>query len=183
MSQPFLGQIYGFGLSYAVQSFAFCAGQLIAVSSNQSLFSLLGTIYGGDGRTTFGLPDLRGRISFQSGQGTGLPAYRIGAKGGATQITQTRNQLASHNHPRGTIGARAAVGTVIAPDPTSVLSVPVAPSGNVTAYAPSIAANATLSAEGGETASAGGGLSMNIENPYLAISYEIAISGFYPSRQ
>ena len=96
MSEPFVGEIRMFAGNFAPRGWAFCDGQLLAVSQNDALFSLLGTIYGGDGRTTFGLPDLRGRIPIHMGHGPGLSERRLGAKGGEEKVTLTVNQLPSH---------------------------------------------------------------------------------------
>ena len=82
MSEPFIGQIMPVGFNFAVRGFALCNGQLLPISQNEALFSLLGTIYGGDGRTTFGLPDLRGRVPMHFGNGPGLTNRVIGQKGG-----------------------------------------------------------------------------------------------------
>lgn len=97
MSDPFLGEIRMFAGNFAPRSFAFCNGQLLAISQNDALFSLLGTTYGGDGRTTFGLPDMRGRIPTHRGTGHGLSPVMLGQKGGGyssvevtTDITTTR---------------------------------------------------------------------------------------------
>jgi len=98
MSEPFVGEIRMFAGNFAPRGWAFCDGQLMAVSQNDALFSLYGTIYGGDGRTTFGLPDLRGRIPLHQGTGPGLSERRLGSKGGAENVTLTTNQLASHSH-------------------------------------------------------------------------------------
>lgn len=182
MSEPYLTQIYGWGINFAVRGWAFCEGQILAISTHQSLYSLLGTSFGGDGRTTFELPDLRGRIAFSSGQGPGLPSHALGKKGGNYQITQTAATMAAHDHGAGSIGAAATLGTVIAPDATSVLAVPVAPGGNVTAYAPVATQDTLISGEGGTTGNVGGSQPMTIQNPYIAISYEIAILGHFPSR-
>ena len=83
MSESFVGEIRMFAGNFAPRNFAFCDGQLLAVGQNDALFSLFGTIYGGDGRTTFGLPDLRGRVPIHSGNGPGLSSRRLGAKDGA----------------------------------------------------------------------------------------------------
>lgn len=88
-SQPFLGTIAAFGFNFPPRGWAQCNGQLLPISSNEALFSLLGTIYGGDGRTTFGLPDLRGRMPIHQGQGPGLSNRRIGEKGGAETTTRS----------------------------------------------------------------------------------------------
>ncbi len=87
-----IGTIMIFAGNFAPRNWALCEGQLLAISSNQALFSILGTTYGGDGRTTFGLPDLRGRVSFQQGSGPGLPTYQLGQKGGSDSNTLTVNK-------------------------------------------------------------------------------------------
>ena len=112
MSEPFVGEIRMFAGNFAPRGWAFCDGQLLAVSQNDALFSLLGTIYGGDGRTTFGLPDLRGRIPIHAGTGPGLSPRRLGAKGGAENVTLTVNQMPSHNH-----GLRASADPTTTPNP------------------------------------------------------------------
>ncbi|MBD3756388.1 MAG: phage tail protein, partial [Gammaproteobacteria bacterium] len=98
MSEPFVGEIRMFAGNFAPRGWAFCDGQLLAVSQNDALFSLLGTIYGGDGRTTFGLPDMRGRIPVHQGSGPGLSPRRLGSKSGAETETLTVNQMPSHTH-------------------------------------------------------------------------------------
>jgi microcystin-dependent protein len=89
---PFIGQIQAFPYNFAPRGWAFCDGQLLAISSNTALFSLLGTTYGGDGRSTFGLPDLRGRVPIHSGKGPGLTSRQLGQRAGAETTTLTTNQ-------------------------------------------------------------------------------------------
>ena len=98
MSEPFIGEIRMFAGNFAPRGWALCDGQLLAVSQNDALFSLLGTTYGGDGRTTFGLPDMRGRIPVHPGSGPGLSNRRWGEKGGAEMHTLTTNELPNHTH-------------------------------------------------------------------------------------
>ena len=98
MSEPFVGEVRMFAGNFAPRGWAFCDGQLLAVSQNDALFSLLGTIYGGDGRTTFGLPDMRGRVAIHAGSGPGLSPRRLGAKAGSEKETLTVNQMPSHTH-------------------------------------------------------------------------------------
>lgn len=93
-----IAEIRMFGGNFAPRTWAFCDGQLLPISQNQALFSLIGTIYGGDGRTTFALPDLRGRVAVHPGQGPGLSDYRVGQKGGSETNTLNVTQLPSHNH-------------------------------------------------------------------------------------
>ena len=95
--EPFIGQVIAFGGNFAPRGWAFCDGQLLAISQNTALFSILGTIYGGDGRTTFALPDLRGRATVHPGNGPGLSSRRLGEKGGSETNTLTTNQLPSQS--------------------------------------------------------------------------------------
>ena len=98
MSNPYLGEITMFGGNFAPRGWAFCDGQLLAISSNSALFSLLGTTYGGDGETTFALPDMRGRVPVHQGNGAGLTNRRMGDKFGSENVTLTANTLGSHSH-------------------------------------------------------------------------------------
>jgi microcystin-dependent protein len=99
MSQPYIGEIRMFGGSFAPAGWAFCNGQLLPISENDSLFILLGTTYGGDGQTTFALPNLQSRIPLHMGQGSGGSSYTIGEQGGVEEVTLTTNQIPIHNHP------------------------------------------------------------------------------------
>ena len=171
MSEPFVGEIRMFAGNFAPRGWAFCDGQLLAVSQNDALFSLLGTIYGGDGRTTFGLPDMRGRIPIHAGHGPGLSERRLGAKGGAEQVTLTVNQMPSHGHPA---RADTAIGTE------------ANPSGNVTATSTAVdiyfdgTANSNMSSEA--ITHVGGSRSHTNLMPYLCVHFIIALFGNYPSR-
>ena len=98
MSEPFIGQIQPVGFNFPPRNWAHCNGQLLAISQNAALFSLLGTTYGGDGRTTFALPDLRGRICIHPGQGPGLSNYSWGERGGAETVNLSVAQIPTHNH-------------------------------------------------------------------------------------
>lgn len=98
MSDPFVGEIRMFAGNFAPRQWAFCNGQLMAISQNDALFSLLGTIYGGDGRSSFGIPDMRGRIPMHWGTGPGLTPRPIGQKMGVESVALTANQIPSHSH-------------------------------------------------------------------------------------
>ncbi|MDF1606912.1 tail fiber protein [Hoeflea sp. YIM 152468] len=171
MSEPFVGEIRMFAGNFAPRGWAFCDGQLLAVSQNDALFSLLGTIYGGDGRTTFGLPDMRGRLPIHAGHGPGLSERRLGAKGGAETVTLTVNQLASHTHQ---MQASASLGN--SPDPVT----------RVVGRAASFFVYRPQEADGNMATSAitqvGGSRSHTNLMPYLCINYIIALFGIYPSR-
>ena len=112
MADPFVGEIRMFAGNFAPRGWAFCDGQLLAVSQNDALFSLFGTIYGGDRRTTFGLPDLRGRVPVHEGNGPGLSDVRLGAKGGAETVTLTTQEIPPHSH---TVKAYSSPGSTSSP--------------------------------------------------------------------
>src|SRR4051795_4330391 len=98
MSEPFLGEIRSFGFDFPPQGWAVCAGQLMAIAQNSALFAILGTTFGGDGRTTFALPDLRGRVPLHPGSGPDLSAYTLGEVAGVEGVTLQVPQLPAHNH-------------------------------------------------------------------------------------
>ncbi len=173
MSTPYVGQIKMFAGNFAPVGWALCDGSLLTVQGNDALFSLLGTTYGGDGRTTFGLPDLRGRIPIHYGQGAGLTNRPLGQKSGAENFTLTEAQLPAHNH--GAIKALEEAATSLSP------------TGNITAQDVStrfyrdLANPQALSANALSTASGGGN---NVSNlmPFQCINFIIALVGNYPSR-
>lgn len=171
MSEPFVGEIRMFAGNFAPRGWAFCDGQLLAVSQNDALFSLLGTIYGGDGRTTFGLPDLRGRIPLHQGQGPGLSARRLGSKGGAENVTLTTNQLASHTHDWNGNSADADTG---APQ-GKVVATPV----NMRSFR---AVDPDTDLASTTIANTGGSQPHTNLMPTLCIHFIIALFGIYPSR-
>jgi microcystin-dependent protein len=173
MSEPFVGEVRMFAGNFAPQGWAFCDGQLLAVSQNDALFSLLGTVYGGDGRTTFGLPDMRGRLALHAGQGPGLSERRLGAKGGSEHETLTVNQIPSHKH---NLAANNAAGT--STTPTGSLARDTAGS-NLYAQALSTTRSNLSSNALNNT---GGSQSHSNMMPYLCVNYIIALFGIYPSR-
>ena len=171
MSEPFIGEIRANGFSFAPRGWAFCDGQLLPVSQNSALFSLLGTTYGGDGRTTFGLPDLQGRAALHMGQGPGLSNRSLGQKSGAETNTLNVNQLASHDHlfspPSGSTSGNTDVAT------NNVFS--QAEEDN---YLNST--NTTMAA--GTTGNAGANNAVNNMQPYQVVNFCIALVGIFPSR-
>lgn len=178
MSEPFIGEIKAFGGNFAPRGWAFCDGQLLAISQNEALFSILGTTYGGDGRTTFSLPDLRGRSIVHKGNGPGLPSINLGQKGGQTQVTLNINQIPSHNHTA-TLHAESAVGSFAGPQ-GKMLGVG---SANVSIYAAvDPVANKTMAADSIVVQNNGGGQPLNMRSPFTAVSVIIALVGTFPSR-
>lgn len=175
---PLLGQIIMFGGNFAPRGWALCDGQLIAISSNAALFSLLGTTYGGDGRTTFALPDLRGRAPVHAGTGPGINPVRLGQKGGHESITLAVNNMPVHSHTA-TLHAEEATANELNPE-SHLLAIPVS-AGNI--YADdTLAAERAMSPKSVTIANAGGGQSFNNRNPYQAVNYIIALQGIFPSR-
>ncbi len=174
MSDPFVGEIRMFAGNFAPVGWAFCDGQLLAVSQNDALFSLLGTIYGGDGRTTFGLPDLRGRLALHAGSGPGLSPRSLGQKGGVEQVTLTTSTVPTHRH--------GMVASQLAANQSS-------PGGNVladtsathNAYNNSTSANIDLGTRTGFFGADNPSPHTNLM-PSQCIHFIIALFGIYPSR-
>ncbi len=167
MSDPFLSEIRMVGFNFAPRGWAFCNGQILPISQNQALYSLLGTTYGGDGRTNFALPDMRGRAPVHMGNGPGLSDIRLGQRGGTERHGLTEQQTA-HTHALPASSDRA--------DQTS-------PEGGVWAVG---GAAAFGEGRGGSMAAVvdgvGGSLSHENMQPYLAVYFCIALQGLFPSR-
>lgn len=174
MSEPFVAEIRIFAGNFAPRGWAFCDGQLLPVSQNTALFSLIGTTYGGDGRTTTALPDLQGRAPMHPGRGPGLTSRRLGEKVGAETVTLTEASLPSHSH---SVRAATSAGNTATPSTTTAL----APSGFDRLYQSNTTENkgdmdpSIVSATGG---------SQSHENmqPYITMNFIIALVGLYPSR-
>ena len=175
MSEPFVGEIKMFAGNFNPRGWAFCDGQLLAVSQNDALFSLLGTIYGGDGRSTFGLPDMRGRIPIHAGSGPGLTPRNLGAKAGVEIVTLSANQLPSHQHRSASsdgISRGNAAGNVLATE----LNGTGAEGQALYSYGKNVqmAPEASLDI--------GGSQKHNNIMPFQCVSFIIALVGIYPSR-
>ena len=178
-----MGQIQAFGFNFAPRGWAKCDGQLLSIASYSALFSLLGTTYGGDGRTTFGLPDLRGRVPMSQGNGPGLSDRRMGAKGGSETNTMTINQMPSHNH----IATSSADMKIAVNDTAGEESTPsgqfIAGGNNIfldeagTGHLGGVSGNVTTTVNNN-----GGGQSINNLQPYEVVNYCIALQGLFPPR-
>lgn len=173
MSEPFLGQICTFGFNFAPRGWAFCNGQLLPISQNSALFALLGTIYGGDGRTTFALPNLQSRVPIHFGQGPGLSSYSIGQQGGSENNTLTIQQMPSHNHSLTAHGEDANSSSPTNNRPATAIGSP---------SPPSIYSNQAADTNMQPTGNTGGNQPVNNLQPYLAINFCIALVGIFPSR-
>lgn len=201
MSEPFLGTVMIWAPNFAPRGWAFCKGQIMSISSNSALFSLLGTTYGGDGRTTFGLPNLQGRIPVGEGQLPGGNSYFLGETSGTETVTLSSNQMPAHNHaatftPSSTLGVEVAVNattnnaTTDAPG-SDVQLADVFPN-STRIYAPTGGnqvplggVSAQLDGEVGGTVvigQAGGSQPFPIVQPFQVLNYVIALQGIFPSR-
>lgn len=171
MSEPFVGEIRMFAGNFAPKGWAFCDGQLVDVSQNDALFSLLGSTYGGDGRTTFGLPDMRGRIPLHAGQGPDLTPRRLGQKFGNEKETLVTSQLPVHDHPLLASGDAAQQAS---------------PNGNVLARTATFdlyrQATPNAAMDASSIDSTGGARSHTNLMPFACVNFIIALFGIYPSR-
>ncbi|GGO81517.1 tail Collar domain-containing protein [Marinobacterium nitratireducens] len=187
MSEPFIGEIRMVGFNFAPRGWAFCQGQLLPIAQNQALFSLLGTTYGGDGRSTFALPDLRGRSPVGQGHGPGLSDIRIGEQAGTESVTLTQAQMPSHSHSAEASVAipanSSSTDTNPAPASNTVLG-PASNSGRAGALYTTDAANTTLAPFNNpvNVQPAGGNQSVGIRNPMLGMNFIIALEGIFPPR-
>jgi len=169
--EPMIGEIQWFAGNFAPRGWALCDGQLLPISQNTALFSILGTTYGGDGRITFGLPDVRGRTIIHAGGGPGLTTRRLGERGGTETETLNSNQIPAHTHT-----LKASGGAATATSPT----------GNVLA-SPSRtrlydSGDANVNMDSSAITSTGGGQAHNNMQPYNTLNCIIALVGIYPSR-
>ena len=189
--EDYMGTVQAFAFGFAPRGWLPCDGQLLAISQYTALFSLLGTTYGGDGRTTFGLPDLRGHCAISQGTSPGFTNRRLGEKGGSETNTLTVNQLAPHHHTVDFTGQNinSSVGVPAVNDDGTTDET----EGNILAnstgsYAASSAADTTLATfnapVGGsmQSANTGSGTPINNMQPYLTLNYCICVEGLYPPR-
>jgi microcystin-dependent protein len=178
---PFIGTICMFGFNFPPRTWALCNGQLLSISQNTALFALLGTTYGGNGQTTFALPDLRGRVPIHFGQGPGLSDYSLGQVGGVESSTMTVNQMPAHAHAfSGQQAVASTAGTT--PDPTG--NILAAPASSIPQYAVVGSASGSTAAGSvsGTTSPAGGSQPQSELQPYLAVNFSIALQGIFPPR-
>jgi len=169
---PFVAEIRIFPFNFPPKGWAFCDGQLLPLSQNTALFSLLGTTYGGDGKSNFALPDMQGNAPMHPGQGPGLSLHDLGETGGSETVTLLQSEIPAHSH---NVMANTAPADNNAPAPTFVL----AQSTGTNAYS-SQGSNATLSVN--TLVPAGGSLPHNNMMPYLTLNFCIALQGVYPPR-
>ena len=173
---PFIGQILMFAGNFAPRGWALCDGQLLPIAQNQALFSILGTTYGGDGRTTFALPDLRGRVAVHPGTGPGLSAYRLGQEGGTEAVTLTVNEMPAHNHAPKLRGVQARANANSPAD--AALATVRRRRDGYRAEAPDVDMIAGSVTEDDE----GGNAPHDNLQPHQCVNFIIALQGVFPSR-
>ena len=171
MSEPFIAEVRIFAGNFAPRGWAFCNGQLLPIAQNTALFSLIGTTYGGDGRTTTALPDLQGRAPMHPGNGPGLTPRRLGERSGTPSVTLSAAQMPQHTHTLRGNSAAADIGT-----PSGAQLADTAPFSN---YGPLRDAE-NLAPEA--VANTGGGQAHNNLQPFLGLNFIIALVGLFPSR-
>ena len=175
MADPFVAEIRIFPFQFAPKGWAFCDGQILPISQNTALFSLLGTTYGGDGKSTFALPNMQGNAPMHPGQGPGLSLHDLGEVGGSDTVTLLESEIPVHNHLINTHNLDA--GGLQNPAPTVML----AKSSQGNAYQTTVNANIVQMAPQA-LSPAGGSLPHNNMQPYLTLSFCIALQGVFPPR-
>lgn len=172
MAEPFLAEIRIVGFNFAPRGWAFCDGQILPINQNQSLYSLLGTTYGGDGRTSFALPDLRGRVPIHVGRSNGGEEHTLGQKSGEETHTLATNEMPQHNHIQ--YASNDTADNPVPTDNISARSTATDPqwstATNLVDMAPAMVGNT------------GGSQAHNNMQPYLVVSFAIALRGLFPSR-
>lgn len=176
MAEPFIAEIKMFAGNFAPRNYSFCNGNILPLAQNTALFSLIGTTYGGDGRTTMGLPNLLGRAPMHPGRGPGLTPRRLGEVGGVENVTLSEAQMPSHNHT-----ARVSLAPPNNDDPSNDALLAAGPTTASLLYGPTgTALDGTMAAQA--LPSQGGSQAHINEQPYLAINFIIALQGTYPQR-
>lgn len=179
MSQPYVGQIMIFAFNFAPRDYAFCAGQLVPISQNAALFAIVGTTYGGNGTTTFALPNIQDHTVMNIGQGPGLSNYVLGQTSGTAEVTLNSTQMPTHNHTLSGIGANAPTAYVPTPAPNFWIGNREGGGKTDLLFAPAPGATTFASQAISVT---GGNLPHMNEQPYLGMNYCIALYGIFPSR-
>lgn len=172
---PLLGQILPVAFDFAPKGWAFCSGQLFSIQQNVALFSILGTTYGGNGQTNFGLPDLRGRAAICAGQGLGTSYYTLGQMGGTEAVTMLISNMPAHNH---SFNVSNTASTQLSPNGNVLAQGGVLGSSTYFLYG----AGAGVTMAPGTINNTGGSQPFNVMQPYLTVNYCIALNGIFPSR-
>jgi microcystin-dependent protein len=186
VAQPYLGQIIMFAGNFAPNGWALCNGQLLSIAQNSALFAILGTTYGGDGISTFALPNLQGRVPEHWGTGPGLPAVTIGESAGSNNVSILVSNLPQHTHPvvppcsSGAGTSTTPVNSYPAVDAVTATFTPPSTHGTITVNTFAPTSNQTMAPF--VSGSVGNSMPINIQQPYLAVTFIIALQGIFPSR-
>lgn len=175
MSDPYVGEIRAVGFNFAPRGWALCNGQLLSIAQNTALFSLLGTYYGGDGKSNFALPNLQGCAPMNQGNGAGLTSRFLGETGGEPNVSLLTPEIPSHTH----VGQNAAASTAGTPGPTTIFG--GGGRGKEPAYAPASAPN-TVQMASSAVGPTGGSLPHNNMPPYVTVNFIISLQGIFPPR-
>ena len=172
---PFVAEVRIFPFNFAPRGWAFCDGQLLPISQNTALFSLLGTTYGGDGKSNFALPNMQGNAPMHAGQGPGLSLYDLGQNGGSETVTLLQTEMPAHTH------GMMSAPTIVAADSNICTGNSMGKSSQGNAYAPYVA-QSVVQMSANALAPAGGSLGHNNMQPYLTLNFCIAMQGVFPPR-
>jgi microcystin-dependent protein len=176
MSQDYIGNVVIVGFNFPPRGYAPCDGRLLPIAQNTALFALIGTTYGGNGQTTFGLPDLRGRAAVGQGQGAGLSNVSLGEQGGRESVPVLATQMPQHAHA---LNAQSGLGNTAAPVGTALAQTALDDGTPIRSYS-SAAPDTTLATA--SVLATGSGTPLPVRNPYQAMNYVICVEGVFPSR-
>ena len=184
MDEEYIGVIKLFAGNFAPRGYEFCAGQILPISNNEALYSIIGTTYGGDGKTTFALPDLRGRVPVGQGKISATDVFNLGTRAGDEQVTLTVNNLPPHTHQTH-LSVSSSDATEIKPSANNSIAAPGTYAGRE--FSGTFGFNTqnpdtVLNQQSVKTDFTGGGLPINNMQPYLALNYIICVYGIYPSK-
>jgi microcystin-dependent protein len=177
MSNPFVAEIRIFGFNFAPRGWAFCDGQILPLSQNTALFSLLGTTYGGDGKSNFALPNMQGNVPMHPGQGPGLNLHQLGETGGSQTVTLLQSEVPAHTHTINCIDGSRVGGQIGQPGNAILVKTPGTPAN---AFVSGGSQNQTLNFN--SVSVVGSGFPHNNMMPYLGMNFCIALQGVYPPR-
>jgi len=181
-TEPFVGEVKVLGFNFPPRGYMTCQGQTLSIAQYTAMFALLGTTFGGNGQTTFALPDLQGRVPIGQGQGRGLSPYDMGEEAGSESVTITQAQMPMHVHPATGLNVRIPVNTGNDDAGAAGNYIGNSSPNDMFGSVPSPTASLGAPIVGGTTSVAGGSQPMGILSPYLCMNYSIAVEGIFPSR-
>lgn len=181
-TEPFIGEVKIFGFSFSPRGYDYCSGQTYSIAEYSALFALIGTTYGGNGQTTFNLPDLRGRVPIGQGQGPGLPDYSMGEAAGNPDVTLTTANIPAHIHTVNNLSVKIKASNTTADENAAAGLFPGLAASAVYTASPDPNVFTGGTQVSGSTDPVGTGIPFSVVNPYLVLNYCIATEGIFPSR-